>query len=165
MYKSLFFLLAILSGGLVFSQSRFTVSGTIKSKAKGETLIGASIRAGSGGTFTNEYGFYSLTLPQGKHTLEISGVGLQPKTIDIDLTADTRINVQLEDEVKDLEGVVVSSQPRGRSISSAQMGVEKLSTKDIRNIPVLLGERDILKTLQLLPGVKSAGDGNSGFYV
>ncbi|RYY60645.1 MAG: hypothetical protein EOO05_09205, partial [Chitinophagaceae bacterium] len=67
--------------------------------------------------------------------------------------------------VKDLEGVVVSSQPRGRSISSAQMGVEKLSTKDIRNIPVLLGERDILKTLQLLPGVKSAGDGNSGFYV
>ncbi|RYY54647.1 MAG: hypothetical protein EOO09_13605 [Chitinophagaceae bacterium] len=160
-------LLLLLSGffNFVRAQEKFTISGIIRSKAKGETLIGASIRSGETGTFTNEYGFYSLTLPKGKHNLEITAVGLLTKTTDIDLSADTRINFQLEDEVKDLEAVVVNSQPRGRSISSAQMGVEKLSTKDIKNIPVLLGERDVLKTLQLLPGVKSAGDGNSGFYV
>jgi hypothetical protein len=75
------------------------------------------------------------------------------------------MNVFLEDEIKSLEGVVVSAQSKGRSISSPQMGVEKLSTREIRNIPVLFGERDILKTIQLLPGIKSAGEGNSGFYV
>lgn len=165
MHKLLVTLFFTLFVSLAYSQSKFTVSGTVKSKAKGETLIGATVRSGDAGTTTNEYGFYSITLPQGKHSIQVSAVGLQQKEIDLMLTADTRLNVQLDDEVKDLEGVVVTSQPRGRSISAPQMGVERLSTKDIKNIPVLLGERDILKTLQLLPGVKSAGDGNSGFYV
>lgn len=144
---------------------KFTISGTIKSKSKGETLIGASIRAGKTGTFSNEYGFYSLTLEKGTYIIEFSAIGLQDTTKEIVLDKDIRLNVFLEDEVKNLEGVVVSAQSKGRSISSPQMGVEKLSTKEIKNIPVLLGERDILKTIQLLPGIKSAGDGNSGFYV
>ena len=144
---------------------RFTISGTVKSKAKGETLIGTSIRTGNTGTSSNEYGFYSLTLEKGNYTIEFSAVGMQTKTEEIVLDKDIKLNIFLEDEIKNLEGVVVSSQSKGRSINSPQMGVEKLSVKEIKNIPVLFGERDILKTIQLLPGIKSAGEGNSGFFV
>jgi hypothetical protein len=166
---ALFFLSAIICHG-----QKYTISGIIKSKAKGETLIGASIRVipaspadrtGNTGTVSNEYGFYSLTLEKGTYTIEISAVGLQAQQQEIVLNKDISINIQLDDEVKSLEGVVVSAQSRGRSISSPQMGIERVSTKEIKNIPVLLGERDILKTIQLLPGIKSAGDGNSGFFV
>ncbi|MET0392788.1 MAG: TonB-dependent receptor [Chitinophagaceae bacterium] len=146
-------------------EARFTISGTVQSKAKGETIIGATIRAGNTGVASNEYGFYSLTLEKGTYALEFSAVGLQPQTITVTLDKDTRLNVSLEDAVKSLEGVTVTAQSRGRSISNPQMGVERLSTAEIKNIPVLLGERDILKTIQLLPGIKSAGDGNTGFYV
>jgi hypothetical protein len=149
---------------------KFTLSGTIKSKAKGETLIGASVRATNGeqsgnGTVSNEYGFYSFTLEKGSYSIEFSAVGLQSQLKEITLDKDITLNIQLEDEIKNLEGVVVTAQSRGRSISSPQMGVERVSTKEIKNIPVLFGERDILKTIQLLPGIKSAGDGNSGFFV
>lgn len=165
MQKFCLFVFTLLAGTCSFAQQKFTVSGTVKSKAKGETLISASIRAGNNGTSSNEYGFYSLTLEQGTYTIEFSAIGLQTKSVEIVLDKDTKLNVSLEDDIKNLEGVLVTSQSRGRSISSTQMGVERLSTKEIKNIPVLLGERDILKTLQLLPGIKSAGDGNSGFYV
>lgn len=147
------------------AQQKFTLSGIIKSKSKGETLIGASIRSGNIGAVSNEYGFFSLTLDQGKHTIEFSAIGLQSKDEEINLDKDIQLTVLLEDEVKNLEGVVVTAQSKGRSISSPQMGIEKLTTKDIRNLPVLFGEKDILKTIQLLPGIKSAGEGNSGFYV
>ena len=146
-------------------ETRFTISGTVQSKAKGETIIGATIRAGNTGVASNEYGFYSLTLEKGTYALEFSAVGLQAQTITVTLDKDTRLNVLLDDAVKSLEGVTVTAQSRGRSISNPQMGVERLSTAEIKNIPVLLGERDILKTIQLLPGIKSAGDGNTGFYV
>lgn len=142
-----------------------TISGHIKSKHSGETLIGASVRAGNRGTASNEYGFYSLTLPRGNYTVGFSAIGLQSQAVSLHLEKDTVLNVFLEDEVKNLEGVIVSAQSKGRSITSPQMGVEKLSTREIRYLPVLLGERDILKTIQLLPGIKSAGEGNSGFYV
>jgi TonB dependent receptor/CarboxypepD_reg-like domain/TonB-dependent Receptor Plug Domain len=161
----LFFITAIAQQKIVHETIKSTISGTIKSKANGETMIGASIRTGNTGTISNEYGFYSLTLEKGNYTIEFSAVGLQSKTEEIVLDKDITLNVFLEDEVKNLEGVLVTAQSKGRSISSPQMGVEKLSTKEIKNIPVLFGERDILKTLQLLPGIKSAGEGNSGFFV
>lgn len=157
---ALFFLFAMVCHG-----QKFTLSGIIKSKAKGETLIGASVRVGNNGTVSNEYGFFSLTLEKGSYTVEFSAVGLQSQQQEIVLDKDITLNIQLGDEVKNLEGVVVSAQSRGRSISSPQMGIERVSTKEIKNIPVLFGERDILKTIQLLPGIKSAGDGNSGFFV
>lgn len=147
------------------SAGRYTISGTIKSKSRGETLIGASVRTNNAGTVSNEYGFYSLTLEKGNYSIEFSAIGMQSRTLSVALDKDTSLNIFLEDEIKNLEGVIVSAQSRGRSISSPQMGVEKLSTREIKNIPVLFGERDILKTIQLLPGIKSAGEGNSGFYV
>ena len=148
-----------------FSIEKFTVSGTIKSKLKGETLIGVSIRTGNYGTISNDYGFYSLTLEKGDYTVEFSALGMQTKTGTIVLDRNITLNVFLDDEIKTIDSVIVTSQSKARSISSPQMGVEKLSVKELKNIPVLFGENDILKTIQLLPGIKSAGEGNSGFYV
>lgn len=147
------------------AQQKFTVSGTITSKAKGETIIGATIRVAGINTVSNEYGFYSITVDKGVHTLEITAVGFQPWVQEVTTDQNLVVNITLGDIIKDLDEVVVSSVSRSRSLSSPQMGVEKLSTKDIKYVPVLLGERDILKVVQLLPGVKSAGDGNSGFFV
>lgn len=161
----LFTLLSFAQQKTASSTARFTISGTIKSRAKGESLIGVTVKSGTVTTFSNEYGFYSLTLPKGNYTIDFSAVGHQSHSTDVVLEKDTQLNVLLDEEIKNLEGVVVNAQSRGRSISSPQMGIEKLSTKEIKNIPVLFGERDILKTIQMLPGIKSAGDGNSGFYV
>lgn len=147
------------------AQEKFTISGTIKSKSKGESLIGVTIRTMGGTTASNEYGFFSLTLPAGSYDLQCSAIGFAPYTQQVALDKDIRLNILLEDDIRNLETVVVTSKANSRSISNPQMGTEKLSTQEIKNIPALLGERDILKTIQLLPGIKSAGEGNSGFYV
>lgn len=155
-----------LAGGLsLFGQETFTISGTIREKNTGETIIGASVRAGSTGTFSNDYGFYSLSLPRGNYQLIISAVGRLPKEESVSLEANLTLNIALEEGPKVLDNITITGSPGSRSLSNPQMGIEKLSTKEIKNIPVLLGERDVLKTVQLLPGIKSAGDGNSGFYV
>ena len=147
------------------AQQKFTISGTVTSKTKGETIIAATIRVGGAITISNDYGFYSITIGKGDHTIEVSAVGLQTNKQHLAVDRNIVLNISLEDAVKDLGEVVITANSRNRSLSSPQMGVEKLSTKDIRYIPVLFGERDILKVVQLLPGVKSAGDGNSGFFV
>jgi hypothetical protein len=171
MKKVLLLAASTLSIVVLFAQQKlspvekFTLSGTVKSKLKGETLIGVSIRSGNFGTISNEYGFYSLTLEKGDYTVEFSAVGMQTRTETIVLDKNITLNVLLEEEIKSIDSVVVTSQSKARSISSPQMGVEKLSVKELKTIPVLFGENDILKTIQLLPGIKSAGEGNSGFYV
>lgn len=147
------------------AQQKMTVSGTISSKTKGETIIAATVRLGNSSTISNDYGFYSITVNKGVYTLQVTAVGFQASVQEITVDKDLVLNVTLEDVVRDLDEVLVTSSSRNRSLSSPQMGVEKLSTKDIKYVPVLLGERDILKVVQLLPGVKSAGDGNSGFFV
>lgn len=149
----------------IIPQDRYTLSGTIKTKEKGETVIGATIRLGNSGTTSNEYGFYSITLPRQTYTLVISAVGMQTRTEDIVLDKNIVLNFFLETESKNLESVTVTATGKGRSLASPQMGVERLTIEEVKTIPVLLGEKDILKTIQLLPGIKSAGEGNSGFYV
>lgn len=165
MAKKLLTALAVLCGLCSFAQEKFTISGTIKSKKNGETIIGATIRAGESGATSNDYGFFSLTLPKGSYTIHVSAVGLEEFSKEVVLDKDITLNIQLEDQSKTLDNVVITASSKNRSLSSAQMGIERLSTKEIKNIPVLLGERDVLKTIQLLPGIKSAGDGNSGFFV
>jgi hypothetical protein len=171
MKKSLLLVVNTLAFVFLFAQQKlssiekFTLSGTIKSKLKGETLIGVSIRTGNNGTISNEYGFYSLTLEKGEYTVEFSAVGMQTKAETIALDRNITLNIFLDDEIKTIDSVIVTAQSKARSISSPQMGVEKLSVRELKNIPVLFGENDILKTIQLLPGIKSAGEGNSGFYV
>lgn len=145
----------------------YTVSGYVKDKATGESLIGAVVQviATKAGTATNEYGFYSLTLEKGNHEISVKYVGYEPYKLMLELDASMQTDILLSQVDKTLTDVVVSSNKKDEKLAVAQMGMEKLNMKDIKNIPVLFGEKDILKTIQLLPGVKSAGDGNSGFYV
>ncbi|HKO82210.1 MAG TPA: TonB-dependent receptor [Chitinophagaceae bacterium] len=149
----------------VAMQEKFTISGTIKSREKGETIIGATIRAANTGTVSNEYGFFSLTLFKGTYTIEVTAIGMQRQTIEVVMDKNIQLNISLDAETKDMQEVKVTATSRARSLGSPQMGVERLSIQDVKNIPVLFGEKDILKTIQLLPGIKSAGDGNSGFFV
>lgn len=164
---------------LTSAQRKYTISGLIRAKRTGESLIGASVRMSlspgqpdggetrrsSGGTTTNEYGLYSLTLFPGKYMLEYSAVGLSPTVLEINLQKDSTINIALAERSDSMEQVVVTAPAKGRSLSSPQMGVEHLSIGEIRTMPALLGEKDVLKAIQLLPGIKSAGDGSSGFFV
>lgn len=150
---------------------KYTVSGTIRAEKTGETIIGATIRAGStvSSFFTavvsNEYGFYSLTLPRGAYHLEISTVGMATVARDVQLDSNIVLDVAMTAAAADLQEVTVRATTTGRSLKSPQMGMERMTMSEIKNIPVIFGEKDVLKTIQLLPGIKSAGDGNAGFYV
>ena len=145
---------------------KHSLHGTIKAKGTGEVIIGAtvSVTGYSIGTVSNEYGFYSLTLPQDDYTLEISAIGMTSQQIKVSLSKDVKLDILLEEEVTNLQEVTVKASSTGRSLKNPQMSVEKINVHEVRTIPVLFGERDILKTIQLLPGIKSAGEGNSGFY-
>jgi len=148
--------------------AKFAVSGTIRSAGTGETVLGATIHIEepSTGTVTNEYGFYSLTVPAGgSYRMTVSAVGFKTQNVEFTLAADLVENIKMEEEVKDLQQVTVTATSSSRSLQSPQMGLEKLNIREANKIPVIFGEKDILKTIQLLPGIKSAGDGNSGFYV
>ncbi|GEO10229.1 TonB-dependent receptor [Segetibacter aerophilus] len=151
---------------ILLAQDKYTISGTITSAKTGETLIGASVRikSSSTGTTSNEYGFYSLSLQKGSYTIEFSAIGLGLKSQQVELNRNLTINISLEEETRELETVVVKTTGR-RSITNPQMGMERLTMAETKNIPMLFGERDVLKTIQLLPGIKSAGEGSSGFYV
>lgn len=145
---------------------KVTVGGVVISKENGETVIGATVKADStAGTVSNEYGFYSLNLPVGTYVLEFSSIGLQSVQMPVTITKDTTINLKMEDVQNSLQEVTIVSSNGGRSVRSAQTSVEKLSMKEIEHIPVLFGEKDVMKAIQLLPGIKSAGDGSAGMYV
>jgi TonB dependent receptor/CarboxypepD_reg-like domain/TonB-dependent Receptor Plug Domain len=145
----------------------FTLSGTIRDDKTGEELIGASVvvtDVSGVGVTCNEYGFYSLTLKKGVYHLKISFIGYQDyfKTVTFDKDQKMDINVSGGSELAE---VVIAARKENDNVKQAQMGVAKLDVNEIAKIPVLFGEKDVLKTLQLLPGVKSAGEGNSGFFV
>ena len=163
----LFVVFTLLCTVAVQAQEYFTVSGTIKDKKTGETLIGASIslqNASGIGTTTNEYGFYSLQLPKGPQSLVITYVGYNTFVATLDMVKSTVLNVEMDDSVL-LNEVVITGERQDDNLTKPEMGVEKLNMADIAKIPVLFGEKDVLKTIQLLPGIKSTGEGSSGFSV
>jgi len=147
------------------AQTKLTISGTIKDKKNGEELIGVAVKVAdhpSIGTVSNEYGFYSITLPAGSSKLIVSYVGYKEQEITVSPDKKS-LDISLEAGETQLTEVVISS--KANNITSAQMGMDKLDIKELNMVPVLFGERDVMKTIQLLPGVQSVGDGNSGFYV
>ena len=159
-----FILLFSLAG---YSQARFAVSGIIKDAATGETLIGATVRLKelpAAGTSSNTYGFYSISAPAGQYQLSISYTGYETQIRDLSLSQNTTLNFELRPN-NQLSEVVITSRSGNEQVTDPQMGIERLNMESIENVPVLFGEKDILKTIQLLPGIKSAGEGNSGFYV
>jgi hypothetical protein len=150
------------------NSAKLTVSGTISDKATGETLIGATVtllERSQAGASTNEYGFYSISVAPGQYTLVVRYLGYENFIAKIDLrTENQKINVALSDGAV-LNEVVIKAEKTNENIEKPLMGVEKLNMAEIKSLPMLLGERDILKAIQLLPGVKSAGEGNAGFHV
>ncbi|WP_439558197.1 TonB-dependent receptor, partial [Dyadobacter sp.] len=151
----------------VSAQNRHTVSGYVKDKANGEGLIGVSVyvREASTGVVTNPYGFYSITLPDGTYTLVFSYIGYQKVTKEVTLDADKTISIEMVDESNQLQEVTVSTQREDENVRSIEMSVNKVEMKTIRKMPALLGEVDLIRSIQLLPGVTTVGEGASGFNV
>jgi hypothetical protein len=160
-------LLFIIYFNTCFSQDKFTLSGTLMDGSTNETLIGVNILipALKIGVTTNEYGFYSIKLPQGTHTLEISSIGFQTVEEIITLNQNSKRNFNLYSNETLLKEVIISSNSTKSDIMRPEMSVNKLSISAIKKMPVVLGEVDIIKSLLLLPGVTNAGEGASGFNV
>lgn len=152
---------------IVSAQSRFTLSGYTKDAVSGETLIAASVtvKGESKGINSNQYGFFSLTLPKGKYVITASFIGYQPVETEIDFNRNINYNFELSPEITTAAEIVISSRRRDANVKNAQMGKIDLSINTIKSLPVIFGEVDVLKTLQLIPGVRNAGEGNSGIYV
>ncbi len=155
---------------LLLAQSgKATLSGYIKGAADGEALIGAGVFVEElkKGATSNVYGYYSLTLPQGKYTLKFIFLGYQTQVKTIDLQGNQVVNVDLAEEAKETKEVVITGEQTEieANIKTTQMGVNKLDIKTINRIPPLLGEVDIIRAIQLLPGVTTVGEGASGFNV
>ncbi len=150
-----------------YSQEKFTISGTISDAKNNETLIGVNVTFPDlkSGITTNEYGFYSITLPKGKHRMLITAVGFQSKEETIELSKNIKFNLQLSNNEQILEEVVIDNKKTKTNIRSTEMSVNKLSISAIKKMPVVLGEVDVIKSLLLLPGVTNAGEGASGFNV
>lgn len=152
---------------LCFSQQKYTLSGSIFEAASNETLIGVTIAVPElqTGVTTNEYGFYSLTLPEGEYEVQVSYLGFQTLVQNISLTKDIKLNFQMVEEAEQLDEVVVSEDKEKMDVRTPQMSVNALSVETIKKIPVILGEADIIKSILLLPGITNAGEGASGFNV
>jgi len=161
--------LFLLFTSVIVAQDRSSVSGIIKDTSNGETLYGASIylKGTSIGVLSNEYGFYSLTAPKRNYTLVISYLGYEEISQEIDLTIDhQKFNFELKVNSTQLDEVLITSaESEEVNIKKPQMSVVKLSAATIKQVPVVLGEVDILKTILMLPGVTNNGEGSSGFSV
>jgi len=159
---------SFLVNSIVFNaQDKYTISGSILEEKSNETLIGVNILFPEiqAGTTTNEYGFYSITLPEGSYNIVISYLGYASITETINLTEDLSKNYALSDSAESLEEILITENIEKLDIKTPQMSVNKLTSTTIKEIPVVLGESDIIKAITLLPGVTTAGEGASGFNV
>ena len=165
MKYSLLFLCIFLSLN-TFAQKKLTVSGYITDEKSSETLIGATVfdQNSKHGAITNVFGFYSLTLPEGACSLKFSYVGYTPQTLDFFLSKDTLVNIRLSEEAA-LEEIVVTAQKDDAGITSTKMGSLDVPVKIIEHTPAILGETDVMKTIQLMPGVQQGTAGSSAIYV
>lgn len=165
--KVMLFSLFCLTSICLSAQEKFTMSGTISEEKSNETLIGVNVIIPelNTGTITNEYGFYSITLPEGNYTLIISYLGYSSKKETITLTENIKKNFSLTESLESLDEVIITQDIEKLNIKKPQMSVNVLTSSSIKEIPVVLGEADVLKAITLLPGVTNAGEGSSGFNV
>lgn len=156
-----------ISRAYIDSDLRYIVSGYIKDKETGEELIGATVTVKDyqQGTVTNLYGFYSISLNPGNYILVYSYIGYEKEEVSINLDRNVSINIELTEQVRELDEVTISAEGRKAHLERAEMSVTKLPIKSIRRIPALMGEIDVIKAIQLLPGVQASSEGASGFSV
>lgn len=151
---------------ILFGQTS-TISGFISDSETGERLISANIYIleTETGTISNQYGFYSITLPKGKYTIKYSYTGYENYTLKINLNKSVKLDVELKPYSYKINEVIVKEKREDYNVKSTEIGALEIIPKEIEPVPVILGEADIIKTMQLLPGISQAGDGNSGFFV
>lgn len=166
-HKLYFLILLWLSFTFSYAQTKSTISGLVKDIATGEDMIGASvfIQELGVGAATNVYGFYSITIPKGNYRITVGYLGYESQSENIEVKSDTTINFYLQSQSTELEEVVISDSSPTANIDDVRMGTEKLSISAIKKMPSFLGEVDVLKSIQMLPGVQSAGEGTTGYYV
>ncbi|MFT6883377.1 MAG: hypothetical protein ACI83W_000166 [Marinoscillum sp.] len=168
MLKKIYILLLLSAGALVTqAQEKFTISGYVKDASDGETLIGATVLLTelASGNVTNFYGFYSITVPLGNYTVSYRYIGYQTIDRQVNLTENVRLDIELPPSERQLEAVVVSAKAEDANVSNIEMSTAELDIAQIQKIPAFLGEVDVVKSLQLLPGVTTVGEGASGFNV
>lgn len=167
MNKLLTILLGLLFSISLFSQEKYTISGYVKAGESGEELIGATVavRAISAGVSANVYGFYSLTLPEGTYEVVYSYIGYGEQTKTIELKGNIQLNVELTEKANQLEVVEIDAEGAENNVKSVEMSINKIDSKTIKKIPALLGEADVVKSVLLLPGVSTVGEGSTGFNV
>lgn len=170
MLKFYFWFLFLNFGNDAVAQSSkpFAISGTVRDQQTGETIIGATVTLKAekaSNTLSNAYGFYSFSMVAGSYQMITSFTGYTPDTMAVQVTNDLVVNIGLIPRSAGLDEVIVTSKRQGEYIAKSIMGVDKLNMAEINRMPVLLGERDVLKTIQLMPGYKPAGEGSSGFNV
>ncbi|MDO5980983.1 TonB-dependent receptor [Flavivirga spongiicola] len=161
-------LLFMLFTAVLSAQENYTVSGIIKEAKNGETAFGASVflKGTSIGSISNEYGFFSITAPKGTYTLIVSYIGFENMKQEITLDQNQKVNFEMKEESTQLDEVLVVAEETERvSLKKPEMSVSKLNIKTVKQMPVILGEVDIIKSLQMLPGVTKNGEGTGGFHV
>ncbi|WP_432220888.1 TonB-dependent receptor [Flavobacterium sp. TMP13] len=165
--QKFFLLLLFLSSLFSYAQEKYTLNGTISDSKNNETLIGVNIYFPDLkiGTTTNEYGFYSVTVPAGQQNLEISYIGYQTIVQNIVISKSTKLNLSLKEGGEQLNEVVITDNRGRANTRTPEMSVNKMSISTIKKMPVVLGEVDVIKSILLLPGVTNAGEGASGFNV
>lgn len=167
-HKIFFTLLLIIGSTCLVAQNKFTISGIVTEASNGETVFGAAVFLENTtiGTVTNEYGFYSITAPMGEYKLIVSYVGYATNSKGVALDRNQSLNFEIVEASTQLDEVLIVAEESERlSIKSPQMSVSKLKLETIKQIPVVLGEVDIIKSIQLLPGVTNTGEGSAGFNV
>jgi hypothetical protein len=163
--KRAIFLIVLFFPIYIFGQ-KYTLSGYIKDKNSGEELLGANVivKSENVGTSANSYGFYSLSLSAGTYNISFSFLGYEEKIIEIELYSNKNLNVELENTAFVRDEVVINGE-KDKNIEDSRMSIIKLPIETVKTLPAFMGEVDVMKTIQLLPGIQAAGEGNSGFYV
>ncbi|MUP47030.1 TonB-dependent receptor [Gramella sp. BOM4] len=163
-----FFLIILLFASVTnYAQQSFSLNGTITDAASNETLIGVNLIVPEAGTgvVSNEYGYYSLKLPEGTYEIRVSYLGYKTITDTIQLNENKQLDFEMTENSESLDEVLITSENEALNIRKPEMSVNKLSINTIQSLPVVFGEVDVVKSLLLLPGVSNAGEGSSGFNV
>lgn len=167
MFKYLLLLKCFLFFSVAWSQDKVTLNGYVKDAANGEELIGVTIYIPSlqAGTVSNDYGFYALTIPRGTYEVRFSYIGYKEDVRTLDLQADVSLNIEMQSDAQLIEEVVIEERPLDENVVAVQMSKNTLNMTQVKKLPALFGEIDIIKNIQMLPGVISAGEGSSSFFV
>lgn len=161
------FALLIFSSEIILAEDKFTISGYVKDSTNGEVLIGAIVRIKevSTGARSNPYGFYSIYLPKGTYTVSCSYIGYETYESTIALNEEQKLDIKLKPQNTTSEEVLVTAEKENQNVQTIEMSTIKVQMTEIKKIPALLGEVDIIRSIQLLPGITTVGEGSSGFNV